>query len=1212
MILLTVIAVGLLSLSSISLRSSSQSLAMQSARANARVALMLAIGDLQKQLGPDGRISSLAEQRHGASSGNRSQWVGVHDSWDAASGFLKRPTPVFRQWLASGDPLSLSSESLVESPSDSDVLLVGKGTLGDSPAAGQEVRVPELNFTNNRGQLAGKVAWWVSDESMKAALPSGGPRGKDLRDGKSDALLGSLAAERPNAEILKNLMALALPDEEMSKLVSTETFNILAPEARKNFHDVTHLSRGVLADVTRRRLKQDLSLVFLKPRTFVQDVPLYDGAGNINDIAIDASTGKPKNQGVFEKFGSDSDMLKYFATASQPGINLEELWIYSNLYRQLKWAGSVPTLEARSGAEDLAGDFRYSAVSDPSFNYWKPVIASQQYMLSMGAIPSNYDLLMSPTGAAAGKFDMALKIDAVFTVWNPLNMKIIIPPGDFFNFQLSGLPFKVKWDITDAAGGTKRMPAPTTVDFGRTVTQTSTKSASWPYDPNTFPLTRRVDYYDAKVPNLYKPSTTTTLRFGVNDVFRCNLGGATGGKFAKGYTLEAGECAFFGFADKNLAINNSGSTTDYDMDRGWGGDRSVKLNGNIGAYWLDASDIVNFSITADDKNPPSTAKPSYFTQYIGARLDSAGKGGLQLGSTGVATNSITNPDSLYFPEIKNSQSLSVGQFATYKPFMIFGNYLNAESSDGTTNSHPSWPRVMANSAVIEHLFNDASVAKQHEDQQIWRIDQLPYDTTNLISITANNRGFFGGGHSPDNGVNLMATRQISPVPPVSLMSLSHAIANGFSDRFSQSADRSRYPSSNNPLSDLLISGMDTYNAKSVAFTGQSYLYPQVERAIGNSMASPFLATSQSIGTDTGVHFGLGTALTVPVVDHSYLANLALFDSWFFSSVSDSALLPATASFKSGNSPKQMLQNFFEDGDQRLANPRFVPSMAWADAEKLLVSGSDLHPEAAARISACLLNDGAFNINSTHVDAWKSLLASNRGGSKLVAGNSRNDKELTPTGGSGLAAAGAAPSTSSLTEPNQWSGYRALSDDEITSLAKEIVTQVKARGPFISVADFLNRNPSSGDSKQRNMGAVQAAIELAGVNDKSSSGSRSTSPSDFDGMPGADAASGVTGSTSRAVGIPGYLMQSDLLTPVASQLQARGDTFRIRAHGSTTGADGKVIAEAWCEAVVQRTPSWVDSADAAQVAETDLTVPSNKIFGRRFETVSFRWLARNEI
>lgn len=36
---------------------------MATARANARVALMLAIGDLQKQLGPDQRISVTADQR---------------------------------------------------------------------------------------------------------------------------------------------------------------------------------------------------------------------------------------------------------------------------------------------------------------------------------------------------------------------------------------------------------------------------------------------------------------------------------------------------------------------------------------------------------------------------------------------------------------------------------------------------------------------------------------------------------------------------------------------------------------------------------------------------------------------------------------------------------------------------------------------------------------------------------------------------------------------------------------------------------------------------------------------------------------------------------------------------------------------------------------------------------------------------------------------
>ena len=63
MILLTLIAVGLLSLSAVSLRSSSQGVAQAEAQANARMALMLAIGELQKQLGPDQRVSMTADQR---------------------------------------------------------------------------------------------------------------------------------------------------------------------------------------------------------------------------------------------------------------------------------------------------------------------------------------------------------------------------------------------------------------------------------------------------------------------------------------------------------------------------------------------------------------------------------------------------------------------------------------------------------------------------------------------------------------------------------------------------------------------------------------------------------------------------------------------------------------------------------------------------------------------------------------------------------------------------------------------------------------------------------------------------------------------------------------------------------------------------------------------------------------------------------------------
>lgn len=81
MILLTVIAVGLLSLSSISLRSSRVSSAQMIARANAKLAMMIAIGELQKQTSPDQRVTFTSEVPLGNTSSAPANpaWTGAVD-----------------------------------------------------------------------------------------------------------------------------------------------------------------------------------------------------------------------------------------------------------------------------------------------------------------------------------------------------------------------------------------------------------------------------------------------------------------------------------------------------------------------------------------------------------------------------------------------------------------------------------------------------------------------------------------------------------------------------------------------------------------------------------------------------------------------------------------------------------------------------------------------------------------------------------------------------------------------------------------------------------------------------------------------------------------------------------------------------------------------------------------------------------------------------
>jgi hypothetical protein len=170
--------------------------------------------------------------------------------------------------------------------------------------------------------------------------------------------------------------------------------------------------------------------------------------------------------------------------------------------------------------------------------------------------------------------------------------------------------------------------------------------------------------------------------------------------------------------------------------------------------------------------------------------------------------------------------------------------------------------------------------------------------------------------------------------------------------------------------------------------------------------------------------------------------------------------------------------------------------------------------------------------------------------------------------------------------------------------------VRSRGPFLSLADFINRRPGD-NGAARLLGTIQAAIEAADLNDALKGGNRGVASTDFANLPAPEVAT-AGGGLSRSTGIPGYLMQSDLVSTVANELTPRGDTFRIRGYGAATDTSGGVIAEAWCEAIVQRLPQYLDTADSAETEFASLTSKVNQTFGRRFQIITFQWLPREAV
>lgn len=273
MVLLMMIALAMMSLSSTEVRASQNGRAMEEARANARMALMIALGDLQKYAGPDTRVtasSSIIDSTSAPLTGVWRSWEGTNH--ETSGPFAGRPVVPdyelkktseadggrFLSWLVSGtgadslptDPGSLASTA----PTTDSVPLLSTGTL----AAGDERGIHVVPIAVND---SGSYAWWVSGENQKARIPVPEVLVADTVAARAQVGQSHSVAD-PASFGLDTLLEKPQPARKAISLSSVDLIpDNAGARASELFHDLSVTSVGLLTNTATGGWRKDLSLL---------------------------------------------------------------------------------------------------------------------------------------------------------------------------------------------------------------------------------------------------------------------------------------------------------------------------------------------------------------------------------------------------------------------------------------------------------------------------------------------------------------------------------------------------------------------------------------------------------------------------------------------------------------------------------------------------------------------------------------------------------------------------------------------------------------------------------------------------------------------------------------------------------------------------------------------------------------------------------------
>ena len=1110
--LLVLLVIGLLSLSRSSLRLASQHATRAEAQANARLALMLAMGQLQQAAGPDQRVTTTADQwttggdgsSSSAASGQRN-WTGVYRAW--LTGQTQRPTPEFLSWLVSGPATGTngitSREAAANAPAN-EFVLVDQGTLGSATAG--RVTVPTLPLAGSRGNS--RLAWWTGDQGVKAGVglpaapgdrsPAGVRAGLQAARAFDLQLASSGTGQRPFA-------AMGREDVRRNLIAHWPQAAFLADNPASHgglFHDFTAYSSGMLTNVRAGGFRKDLSMFLERTPAAAPRDPLY----LVNNI---------------------------------PGINFAELWLFYNIYKELDLQNYAFTTGGASGANtpgfQMAPNQAAFQNDNASF-YTQPAVVSYKAVVSL--------IARSVTINGAPRQRLGIVIDPIITFWNPLDVPISISPA-----YLSVKYWQFPYNITLQVGS-------------RTITSSI----------------RRLlgdEHYLTLVAGRTQP-----------------------------IVLKPGEVLVYSQASKTQPVYDTPGLNFLQGTAGWnfGGGMAIDIRDTSNAF-VDAlsTDTVRYSLQPN--NEVSMGSQHWYLVGFGNfyKEDRASRGE----SVGLGANSVdSRSGNPYFGSVKPTnlrlrasafpnvfpsfsttatRPLLVSQLSGRKePIIMYSHNMKTEFSSDRGGRWLS----RFNPQPMSFDFSTLSNAERDLLPFEVQVDILDSWKNRNLEVTTTGTGFFGGGWTADLGTSYLVTHTVPREPVHSLAAFQHAFANGGRTGGAGAGDDGGVSSG--------ATGRGLVNINQA-------MLPYISHPIGNSLAPSVLPPDRTNGTLDG-----GRTLA----DHSYLANEALWDDWFLSGI-------APEKQPGGRAQRQVASDFLK-GSAPLRNTRYRPAISPAEADALLArlfSGTQASATAHLLTAAAVRVEGLFNINSTSVEAWKAILGALRE-HPVVTRNTTGRETVTTTNAATTPVSNLISSEDliargtgnvDIKDPAQWVGRRTLSDAEIDGLARALVREIRKRGPFLSLADFINRRPGA-DRELAEAGPLQSALdtEEAGINRAYLGGARAVPDVVANRYPFPEAEAGAA-----AYGAPGIVKQADILTPIAPILSARSDTFIIRTYGESVSG-GKVVARAWCEAVVRRRPEFIDSRDAPDTIAAGLQSQLNRRYGRRFEVVSFRWLNPEEI